>query len=107
MENEILSADNILSEAEIIDLFGDDSEKKTQEVEEPENKDNNKQSDTTEINPEELFGESESVGSGDGQEAGEEPESKKDGSSPKTQNLYSSIANACLEEGVFTNLDKE
>lgn len=109
MENEELSLDNILSEAEILDLFGDNSDKNNQEPEKKETPDNkdNKQNDTTEINPEELFGESESVGSGGGQEEGGEPKSKEDGSSPKSQNLYSSIASACLEEGVFTNLDSE
>lgn len=59
-----------------------------------------------EINPEELFS-SEGVGSGETQENGENAGNQQgDGSSPN-DNFYSSIATACKEEGIFSNLEDD
>lgn len=99
---EELSLDNILSEDQINGLF---SEENTQEPPKggegsPEEK-KIEEKETTEVNPEELFGEPESVGSED--KTGKEgTASTKNGSSP---DFYSSIANALVEDGIFQNLD--
>lgn len=98
---EELSLDNILSEDQINGLFSDES---TQEPpKEGENSEEKKQeeTETTEVNPDELFGEPESVGSED--TTGKEGTgSTKGNTSP---DFYSSIANALVEDGIFQNLD--
>lgn len=73
-----LSMDNILTGDEIDNLFLDDAlqgnppEKKDDETPDKDEKDI-----TTEVNPDELFGEPESVGSGDNNEGIEDAGSKK------------------------------
>ena len=100
-----LSMDNILTGDEIDNLFLDDvsqgnpPEKKDDEIPDKDEKDI-----TTEVNPDELFGEPESVGSGDNNEGTEDTDSKKDGTSPK---FFSSIAKAFAEEGIFPDLDDD
>ena len=100
-----LSMDNILTGDEIDNLFLDDAlqgnppEKKDDETPDKDEKDI-----TTEVNPDELFGEPESVGSGDNNEGTEDTDSKKDGTSPK---FFSSIAKAFAEEGIFPDLDDD
>lgn len=100
-----LSMDNILTGDEIDNLFLDDTlqgnppEKKDDETPDKDEKDI-----TTEVNPDELFGEPESVGSGDNNEGTEDTDSKKDGTSPK---FFSSIAKAFAEEGIFPDLDDD
>ena len=100
-----LSMDNILTGDEIDNLFLDDAlqgnppEKKDDETPDKDEKDI-----TTEVNPDELFGEPESVGSGDNNEGTEDTNSKKDGTSPK---FFSSIAKAFAEEGIFPDLDDD
>ena len=100
-----LSMDNILTGDEIDNLFLDDAlqgnppEKKDDETPDKDEKDI-----TTEVNPDELFGEPESVGSGDNNEGIEDAGSKKDGTSPK---FFSSIAKAFAEEGIFPDLDDD
>lgn len=100
-----LSMDNILTGDEIDNLFLDDTlqgnppEKKDDETPDKDEKDI-----TTEVNPDELFGEPESVGSGDNNEGIEDAGSKKDGTSPK---FFSSIAKAFAEEGIFPDLDDD
>ena len=100
-----LSMDNILTGDEIDNLFLDDAlqgnppEKKDDETPDKDEKDI-----TTEVNPDELFGQPESVGSGDNNEGIEDTDPKKDGTSPK---FFSSIAKAFAEEGIFPDLDDD
>lgn len=100
-----LSMDNILTGDEIDNLFLDDAlqgnppEKKDDETPDKDEKDI-----TTEVNPDELFGEPESVGSGDNNEGIEDTDPKKDCTSPK---FFSSIAKAFAEEGIFPDLDDD
>ena len=90
---EELSLDNILSEDQISELFEDS----------PEEKENNEETATTEVDTSELFEDlSESVGSED--KNTENSSSTEVKSSP---NFYSSIANALVEEGIFQDLDDE
>lgn len=108
---EELSMDNVLSFDEIDNLFEDDG---TQEIppenaekESNENQENNKKEEATEVNAETLFSdEPEGVGSEDNTEGQEDTTSTKGGSSPKN-NVYSSIAKAFAEEGIFPDLDDE
>ena len=74
----------------------------------PEKGDNEVNKETTEIIPEDIFGESESVGRDlDGQEMEDTEGSKSQGSSPTDTNFYSSIAEALKEEGVLQDLTSE
>lgn len=109
-----LSDEFILSGEEITDvdnLFTDENEEETQ-VTPPEKKgnnekDNNETTEEEEINPDDLFGNPEGVGSEeDNQEKQEDAKSSKDGTSPKT-NFYSSIASALKDEGILPDLDDE
>lgn len=104
---EELTLNNILTEGQIDDLF---ASKEIQEPSPPEEEEKNKEApeekeiEATEMNPDVLFGSSESVGSE------EETKDKKDTSSNKgntSSNFYSSIANALVEDGILQNLDEE
>lgn len=100
-----LSMDNILTGDEIDNLFLDDvSQGNPPEKKDDETPDKDEKDITTEVNPDELFGEPESVGSGDNNEGTEDTDSKKDGTSPK---FFSSIAKAFAEEGIFPDLDDD
>ena len=100
-----LSMDNILTGDEIDNLFLDDvSQGNLPEKKDDETPDKDEKDITTEVNPDELFGEPESVGSGDNNEGTEDTNSKKDGTSPK---FFSSIAKAFAEEGIFPDLDDD
>ena len=118
-----LGFDNIFGEDEINNLFIDNEESSTEEtVEEPASKENDEAdtvendetNKTTEVDPEDLFGEEEqkekpeSVGSEKEEVQGKEGSSTEDGggTSPN-KNFYSSIANAMAEDGIFPNLDEE
>ena len=115
---EVLGLDNIFGEQEIDNLFGDSEEPVVEEtITEPESKkdDGNKNDETnttTEVvNPEDLFGDTEtqpeSVGS-EKKEAKETGDAATDeGSDTSPQNFYSSIANALAVDGIFPNLDEE
>lgn len=106
-----LSLDNILGEDQINSLFSSEETKKAEE--EPsedtnetkeEEKETSDEIDTTEINPNELFeGKSESVGSEEITRESEDTSSSKSKSS--SNDFYSSIANALVEDGVLQNLD--
>ena len=98
MNGEDLSLDNILVGEDLENLFEEES---TQETETPEEKETK---ETTEVNVEDLFAGPESVGSEEHNEEKEEPESNKGGASP---NLFSSIATALKEEGIFPDLDDD
>ena len=100
-----LSMDNILTGDEIDNLFSADVSQGTPpEKKDDEPPDKDEKDITTEANPDELFGEPESVGSGDNNEGTEDTNSKKDGTSPK---FFSSIAKAFAEEGIFPDLDDD
>lgn len=110
-----LSEDLIMTgdEIDVENLFSDDGgEEETQvtppALKEKEDKENEKTTEEEEINPDDLFDNPESVGSGkDNQEEEEDTQSEKDkGTSPKT-NFYSSIASALKEEGIFPDLDDD
>lgn len=115
---EELSLNNILGEQEIENLFVNPEDNAPEEQpEEPteETPDGNKgkEKDTTTevVDPETMFEEEtpEGVGSDENNEGtGEDTTTDKDsdGTSPN-DNLYSSIANALAEEGIFPNLDDE
>lgn len=109
MEEE-LSLDNILGADEIENLFVEDDD--TQDVPpvngEPPKKEeelDNDKEETTEVDVDTLFTDKpESVGSGkDDTEEKEDTTPKGDGTSP----IYSSIAKALKEEGIFPDLDDE
>ena len=100
-----LSMDNILTGDEIDNLFLDEISQGTPpEKKDDDTPDKDEKDITTEVNPDELFGEPESVGSGDNNEGTEDTDSKKDSTSPK---FFSSIAKAFAEEGIFPDLDDD
>ena len=110
-----LSEDLIMAgdEIDVENLFSDDGGEEETQVTPPapkekEEKEIEKTTEEEEINPDDLFDNPESVGSGkDNQEEEEDTQSEKDkGTSPKT-NFYSSIASALKEEGIFPDLDDD
>lgn len=110
-----LSEDLIMTgdEIDVENLFSDDGGEEETQVTPPapkekEEKESEKTTEEEEINPDDLFDNPESVGSGkDNQEEEEDTQSEKDkGTSPKT-NFYSSIASALKEEGIFPDLDDD
>lgn len=110
-----LSEDLIMTgdEIDVDNLFSNDGGEEETQVTPPAPKEKEeKEKETTteeeEINPDDLFDNPESVGSGkDNQEEEEDTQSEKDkGTSPKT-NFYSSIASALKDEGIFPDLDDE
>lgn len=112
MEEE-LSLDNILGAEEIENLFVEDED--TQDTppangeppKKEEEPDKDKEETTEVVDVDNLFTDTpESVGSGkENTEEKEDTTPKGDGTSPK--NLYSSIAKALREEGIFPDLDDE
>lgn len=119
--NSILGAD----EVDALDLFDDPNEaqeeptNKEEQNTEENNTDNDKQSTTEDLSVDDLFDDGsdetdskdpESVGSGKTEDTqGQEDASSEedDGTSPNDNNFYSSIANACAEEGIFPDLEDE
>lgn len=110
-----LSEDLIMTgnEIDVENLFSNDGGEEETQVTPPaqkekEEKEIEKTTEEEEINPDDLFDNPESVGSGkDNQEEEEDTQSEKDkGTSPKT-NFYSSIASALKEEGIFPDLDDD
>lgn len=106
-----LSDEFILSSDEMVDDLFTDSEEDLQETppdqKENSNKDNKETTEESQVNPDDLFDDSESVGSGkDIQEKEENTTSNKGGTSPKT-NFYSSIASALKDEGILPDLDDD
>lgn len=104
-----IGLDNMLGAEEIQKLFGEGEE--TQEVLEEQNateetKDNQEQ--TAEVDFSDFIGnQSESVGSEENSEGNREtPDSKNDTGAPN-KNLFSSIAKALRDEGVFPDLSDE
>lgn len=119
---EDLTINNILNNASDIEaLFSGETTEETSvqdknssienkgETEETiEEKNNNLENNITESpkSIEEIFG-TESVGNEDNKNTGNEPSSFKEGTSPKTNNFYSSIANALKKDGIFPDIDDE
>lgn len=119
---EDLTINNILNNPSDIEaLFNDETTEETSvqdknssienkgETEETvEEKNNNLENNITESpkSIEEIFG-TESVGNEDNKNTGNEPSSFKEGTSPKTNNFYSSIANALKKDGIFPDIDDE
>ena len=105
MEHEELSMDNILGTEEIDNLFTDVSETESQEE---TNTEEQKENTTETIDSNDLFEQSESVGSGteDNKET-EDTESNQGSKTSPKNNFYSSIAKALKEDGVFPDLDEE
>ena len=108
---ETLSMDNILGQDEIDSLFTDsleDNEPSKEETQEdttdpPEKK--KEESKTTEVDIDELFDSPEGVSSEENIEEKEDTTPDKGSTSPNK--LYSSIAKAFAEEGIFPDLDDE
>lgn len=117
MEEELI-LDNILGAEEIENLFVDDEVQDTsledevtpdQEDGKEDKKNKEKDEETTEvIDVDNLFTDDpESVGSGkDNTKGKEDTSSREDSTSPK-KTIYSSIAKALKEEGIFPDLDDE
>lgn len=104
----IMTADEI----DVNNLFtGDNGQEEIQETP-PETKgessENNEQTtEVVDINPDDLFTQPESVGSGkDNQEAEEDANTDKVDSTSPQDNFYSSIANALKVDGIFPDLDE-
>ncbi len=103
---EELTLDSILEEGQIDGLFPEETQDSPPE-ENGENRAEEAQEDTEEINttettPESLFGGSESVGS---EEIIEDKEGTTSNKGDNSSDFYSSIANALVEDGILQNLD--
>ena len=105
---------NILSGEEIDTLFQEDineEEVKSENSDEKDNEikqENNQKTTEDSVNEETLFEDPESVGSEEEDKQGKEDTKieKKTGTSP-SNNFYSSIASALVEDGIFPNLDEK
>lgn len=117
MEEELV-LDDILGAEEIEDLFVDDEVQDTspedevtpdQEDGKEDKKNKEKDEETTEvIDVDNLFtDEPESVGSGKDNIKGKEDTSSREDSTSPQKTIYSSIAKALKEEGIFPDLDDE
>lgn len=117
MEEELI-LDNILGTEEIENLFVDDEVQDTspedevtpdQEDGKEDKKNKEKDEETTEvIDVDNLFtDEPESVGSGKDNTKGKEDTSSREDSTSPQKTIYSSIAKALKEEGIFPDLDDE
>lgn len=105
-----LSMDYIMTGDEVEDLFTDEPQNKTEDT--PPSNTSGEQTTTEgeeveeEINSDTLFV-PEGVGSEENQGEGEDTTTHQgDGSSPDN-NFYSSMATACVEDGIFPDLDEE
>lgn len=117
MEEELI-LDNILGAEEMENLFVDDEVQDTspedevtpdQEDGKEDKKNKEKDEETTEvIDVDNLFtDEPESVGSGKDNTKGKEDTSSREDSTSPQKTIYSSIAKALKEEGIFPDLDNE
>lgn len=117
MEEELI-LDNILGAEEMENLFVDDEVQDTspedevtpdQEDGKEDKKNKEKDEETTEvIDVDNLFtDEPESVGSGKDNTKGKEDTSSREDSTSPQKTIYSSIAKALKEEGIFPDLDDE
>lgn len=108
--------DNILGNDEIENLFADteDTDGKPDAVEEPEEEEQeetkNKDNAAEAVDPETLFEDEkpESVGRRkEGTQGAEDADTASEQGISPNDNFYSSIANACAEEGIFPDLDDD
>lgn len=108
---EELSLDNILTGDEIDSLFSSPEDIQEDDISDnttpPDTKKKETEFETTEVDPDDLFGEEqlESVGSEDDKKGNKDTNPHNEvNTSPY---FYSSIANALVEDGIFQNLDEE
>ena len=108
---EDFNLNGILSEDEVSALFSDEDTEETSQETPPEQKENNQENDTTEVDVDDIFGNEddsespESVGSEENNQETEGTSSEKKGTSPN--NVYSSIAKALKEDGILPDLDDD
>ena len=108
---EDFNLNGILSEDEVSALFSDEDTEETSQETPPEQKENNQENDTTEVDVDDIFGNEddsespESVGSEENNQEMEDTSSEKKGTSPN--NFYSSIAKALKEDGILSDLDDD
>lgn len=103
-----IGLDNMLGAEEVERLFNEPSTEAPEEKEPKEVKEEKVDEQTAEVDFSDLLGgQPESVGSEEKSEGdGEAPDSKNDTGAP-TQNLFSSIAKALRDEGVFPDLSDD
>ena len=108
-----IGLENMLGAEQLEKMFGDsnaqeETQEQNSEGETSENNENNDTEETAEVDFSDLLGnQPESVGSGEHTEGnGETPESKEGPGTPQT-NLFSSIAKATRDEGVFPDLSDD
>ena len=115
-----LGFDNILGDDEVMSLFGDNSqeEETKQEPEDNESSEKNdsEKEDTAEVvNTGSFFGDDEdeddeqpeSVGSGEKNNKEHKEDTASEQGSGTSPDFFSSIATACVEEGIFPDLDED
>ena len=108
---EDFNLNGILSEDEVSALFSDEDTEETSQETPPEQKENNQENDTTEVDVDDIFSDKddsespESVGSEENNQETEGTSSEKKGTSPN--NFYSSIAKALKEDGILSDLDDD
>lgn len=107
-ELEELSFDNILDQNEIDSLFGIDEEESPNDETQDKEKDSKKATEDVDVDSLFTTEDPEGVGSEeDNQEKEDTSSNKAEDSSPKTNNFFSSIADALKEEGILPDLDDD
>ena len=105
---EELSFDNILDQNEIDSLFGVDEEESPNDETQDKEKDSKKATEDVDVDSLFTTEDPEGVGSEeDNQEKEDTSSNKAEDSSPKTNNFFSSIADALKEEGILPDLDDD
>lgn len=105
---EELSFDNILDQNEIESLFGVDEEESPNDETQDKEKDSKKATEDVDVDSLFTTEDPEGVGSEeDNQEKEDTSSNKAEDSSPKTNNFFSSIAEALKEEGILPDLDDD
>lgn len=103
-----LSFDNILDQNEIDSLFGIDEEESPNDETQDKEKDSKKATEDVDVDSLFTTEDPEGVGSEeDNQEKEDTSSNKAEDSSPKTNNFFSSIADALKEEGILPDLDDD
>lgn len=107
-ELEELSFDNILDQNEIDSLFGIDEEESPNDETQDKEKDSKRATEDVDVDGLFTTEDPEGVGSEeDNQEKEDTSSNKAEDSSPKTNNFFSSIAEALKEEGILPDLDDD
>lgn len=114
-----LNFESIFDAKDIDNLFEDpevtssDTTEDSKQADDAPSKGEEKDDKTTEVTPEDLFGDSkedgkpESVGSEEDTEGKGDSSTDDGGGTSPNENFYSSIANAMAEDGIFPNLDED